>query len=660
MNGTPETVNFGASSTPFSIARGLAAAFRQQQSSPVSVSVSSGSQLTIGAKQGGDGSNYAYSVAVNYDSQDFASASFFASSDSGSLTGGVTGVALPIYEYNAAGGYDANGNVLGYTDSVMGAWGFSYDQLNRLTGATANPAVNGSSNFCWTYDAFGNRLQQSASNAAFSSSDGSCSTSGTLNQNTTASYNEQNQAIGYGYDGAGDVTADGANQYVYDAEGRLCAVQSMDPLTGTFDGNWTGYLYDAAGNRVAKGSLSSNVTASNACDITTNGFVQTAGYVVGPSGEQLTEVDASNNWKHTNVYAGGKQIGIYDGNVSAPTLHFYFDDPLGTRRAQTNSSGVLEATYQSLPFGDGLAQNPVTTTDDPTENHFTGKERDSETGEANGNDYFGARYYSSSMGRFLSPDPIFGEAARVHDPQQWNMYAYARNNPLAITDPTGMDENIHCGGDDSLSCHNGWDGLFQFDKNGILIFVKTDVDMNNPNDASAGYHDQWNNQYTGTFDQNNGVSFTNTATGETSTNSQFIDGSNPTQLIGAQTPGSAFAGMRATFFDACGSSSSCQGQFTLSGTQGQFQTMESTLHPQGGFKTFLDGFSGAHPFFTDQWKGGGPHNDYVHMISTPGYRMNGHFEGSTDPGIHAFSTIKDLVDGAAFGERRKLVPGNDY
>jgi len=33
--------------------------------------------------------------------------------------------------------------------------------------------------------------------------------------------------------------------------------------------------------------------------------------------------------------------------------------------------------------------------------HFTGKERDSESG----NDYFGARYYSSAMGRFMSPDP---------------------------------------------------------------------------------------------------------------------------------------------------------------------------------------------------------------------------------------------------------------
>ena len=350
---------------------------------------------------------------------------------------------------------------LSYTDSVMGAWSFSYDQLNRLVtaanggallaGTLAVPAPGWAANFCWAYDAFGNRLQQGNSDQPFAAGEnGACNTTGSLASpfNIWASYDAQNHvtqtnAPGWtdapSYDAAGDVTADGANQYVYDAEGRLCAVQSMDPLTGTFDGNWTGYLYDAAGNRVAKGSLSSNVTASNACDITTNGFVQTAGYVVGPSGEQLTEVDASNNWKHTNVYAGGKQIGTYDGNVSAPTLHFYFDDPLGTRRAQTNSSGVLEATYQSLPFGDGLAQNPVTTTDDPTENHFTGKERDTESG----NDYFLARYYNSATGRFLSPDwsamlePV--PYAKLGDPQTLNLYAYMENNPIRGIDPDGHD-----------------------------------------------------------------------------------------------------------------------------------------------------------------------------------------------------------------------------
>lgn len=180
-----------------------------------------------------------------------------------------------------------------------------------------------------------------------------------------------------------------------------------------------------------------SVIETMSCDITTNGFQPTAGYVVGPSGEQLTEVDGSGNWRHTNVYAGGKQIGTYDGNVSAPTLHFYFDDPLGTRRAQTNSSGVLEATYQSLPFGDGLAQNPVTTTDDPTENHFTGKERDTETG----NDYMFARYYNSATGRFLSPDwsvkvePV--PYSKLDDPQSLNLYAYVGNNPMDKVDPDG-------------------------------------------------------------------------------------------------------------------------------------------------------------------------------------------------------------------------------
>jgi RHS repeat-associated protein len=346
-----------------------------------------------------------------------------------------------IYSYivPTTGGYDTNGNVLSYTDTVMGSWYFSYDQLNRLTTAfnTAMPAgSNWAPEFCWAYDSFGNRLAQSQSNAQFSSSGGNCSTSGTLYQNNWATYSAQNQVTGtpqalygYAYDGAGDVTYDGANAYLYDAEGRICAVN-----TGS---GWIGYLYDAAGNRVAKG----NITNPNGtCDVTTNGFVQMAGYVVGPSGEQLTEVDGSGNWSHTNVYAGGKQIATYDGNVNAPTLHFYIDDPLGTRRAQTNASGVLEATYQSLPFGDGLNEVPFTgyNGDDPTENHFTGKERDTESG----NDYFGARYYNSATGRWLSPDwstksddPV--PYANLTNPQSLNLYAYVGNNPLLRTDPTG-------------------------------------------------------------------------------------------------------------------------------------------------------------------------------------------------------------------------------
>ena len=240
-------------------------------------------------------------------------------------------------------------------------------------------------------------------------------------------YNAQNQVVSTnapnvtpytpGYDGAGDVIADANNRYLYDAEGRLCAATTLSGAVG--------YLYDAAGDRVAKGTIT-----TMSCDVTTNGFVQTAGYVVGPGGEQLTEVDANNNWRHTNVYADGKLIGTYD----AQSLHYYFDDPLGTRRAQANSSGVLEAVYVSLPFGDGYA---MAGSDDPTENHYTGKERDVESG----NDYFLARYYNSASGRFLSPDWSASDDpvpyAKLDNPQTLNLYAYVRNNPLVEIDTDG-------------------------------------------------------------------------------------------------------------------------------------------------------------------------------------------------------------------------------
>src|SRR6201996_5442284 len=75
---------------------------------------------------------------------------------------------------------------------------------------------------------------------------------------------------------------------------------------------------------------------------------------------------------------------------------------------------------------------------------YTGKERDSESG----NDYFGARYYGSSMGRFMSPDwsdgPDTVPNAKWTDPRSLNLYSYARNNPLSNVDPDGHDYVTVC------------------------------------------------------------------------------------------------------------------------------------------------------------------------------------------------------------------------
>lgn len=69
--------------------------------------------------------------------------------------------------------------------------------------------------------------------------------------------------------------------------------------------------------------------------------------------------------------------------------------------------------------------------------HFTGKERDTESGL----DDFGPRYYSSSMGRFMSPDDVGGH---LEDPQTLNLYSYVGNNPLSRTDPSGHDFYQSC------------------------------------------------------------------------------------------------------------------------------------------------------------------------------------------------------------------------
>lgn len=75
---------------------------------------------------------------------------------------------------------------------------------------------------------------------------------------------------------------------------------------------------------------------------------------LGLSGEQVTEMAVAGNtmkWQHTNVYAAGTLLATHDTNG----LHFYLNDPLGTRRAQTDYAGVLEQTCSNLwPAGTSL------------------------------------------------------------------------------------------------------------------------------------------------------------------------------------------------------------------------------------------------------------------------------------------------------------------
>ena len=341
--------------------------------------------------------------------------------------GRVSAQTTPIYSFAVSSdtGYYPTGNLKDYTDSVTGTWSIQYDSLNRMHTANASAGLYNGANLTWEYDSFGNRKDQSVSG---NPSVPVGTYHATFNDGTNH-ITSNGSGIAPAYDGAGNLTFDGRYYFAYDAESRLCAVYDS-----VLTGNITQYLYDAEGHRIAKGHPA-QPTVTPVCTSGGSDFIPAEKYIVGQNGEQITQLDGSDKWQHTNVYSGSQLIATYDQNGSEQLLHFNITDPLGTKRIQTTATGSRELTCSSLPFGDG--PQCVGTGEEATEHRFTGKERDSESGL----DYFGARYYASNMGRFMSPDwdakPTTVPYASFGDPQTLNLYTYVENAPLNRVDADG-------------------------------------------------------------------------------------------------------------------------------------------------------------------------------------------------------------------------------
>jgi len=136
----------------------------------------------------------------------------------------------------------------------------------------------------------------------------------------------------------------------------------------------------------------------------------------------------------TNPTVANFQAVTEKANTKVPltTATYYHGDQVGSESMLTAATGWPVSSNIYYPYGQG----PL-----PGTNHylFTGKERDTESG----NDYFGARYYASSTGRWMSPDwsarPTSVPYASLPYPQSLNLYSYVQNNPLSRTDSDG-----HC------------------------------------------------------------------------------------------------------------------------------------------------------------------------------------------------------------------------
>jgi len=152
----------------------------------------------------------------------------------------------------------------------------------------------------------------------------------------------------------------------------------------------------------------------------------------------------------TALYSSGSTLSNVElGPTGGPaaSVQWLVSDHLGTPRVIIDQTGTLANVkrHDYLPFGEEMfepvgGRSPALgyVSGDGVRQQFTQKERDVEMGL----DYFGARYYGSTQGRFTSADPLYLELKRLWDPQRLNLYSYTRNNPLKFIDPSGLDITV--------------------------------------------------------------------------------------------------------------------------------------------------------------------------------------------------------------------------
>jgi RHS repeat-associated protein len=302
-------------------------------------------------------------------------------------------------QYNYAATSD-NGNLLSHAirrGTSSWAQTYEYDSLNRLVCASevvsSTPAASCAPQNSWRqtygYDRFGNRWVSSST--GFTVDDVHEFVAETTIDKST---NRLNIA---GYDTAGNQTLFTPWSLTYDAENRLQSATSASNGSSWF-------TYDGDGRRIRK------VTA-------TPGF-QTTFYVYDASGRLAAE---------------------YSTQPTPSITTYLFSDILGTPRAITAQDGSVVDCSDYSPFGRVLETSTRSLPCHASPSHalqqFTGMERDRETGL----DWFSSRYYSGAQGRFSSADRLVAKKNWVPEPQRWNRYAYALNNPLKFLDRDGHD-----------------------------------------------------------------------------------------------------------------------------------------------------------------------------------------------------------------------------
>ncbi|MBF0595619.1 MAG: VCBS repeat-containing protein, partial [Candidatus Omnitrophica bacterium] len=325
--------------------------------------------------------------------------------------------------------YDSAGNVTKVIDGVTNITRvMRYDALNRMIHSEGREGA-----MDYTYDAIGNLVKKGNLVYAYGgksfygmitaspSPSPSPNPSGSpapvipgphavtaISDGTLMSYNANGNMTRL------ETTAD-IKLFTYDADNRLIKVEKRSrmnmPTTATI------FTYDGDGGRTSKSTVQNVVSPSTGLVISTT---QSSTKYVGDLYEETA------GGKLDYVFVGGSRAAAWDG----AQVRFFLGDHLGSTNVVADEDGAIKERIEFTPWGEKFFIDTPGSTTEKTWAFFTGKMLDEETGLV----YFGARYYSPKIGRFITADTI---VQSPYNPQTLNRYTYCNNNPVTLIDPTG-------------------------------------------------------------------------------------------------------------------------------------------------------------------------------------------------------------------------------
>jgi RHS repeat-associated protein len=290
--------------------------------------------------------------------------------------------------------YDAGGRRTALTLPGGIAATYTYDDAGQLTGLVYSRAGVTLGDLAYQYDAGGRRIRES----------GSLVRRNMPTAVASATYNAANRLTAWGgvalaYDTNGNLTSDGSRTYTWDSRNRLKTIAG---------GATASFLYDAFGRR---GSL----TVSGA----STSFLY--------DGDNVTQELTGATVKASLL--GGLGLDELYRRTDATGARNLLTDGLGSTMALADDTGALRTQYRYDAYGATIASGDVST--NPFQ--FTGREND-----GTGLYYYRARYYSPSLNRFISEDPIGLQGGP-------NPYAYVGGDPISRIDPNGEFWNFVIG-----------------------------------------------------------------------------------------------------------------------------------------------------------------------------------------------------------------------